>query len=140
MRDKPSFRPFLYPTLFLVALGWGGLALVMHYTRPTLWPRWGFFALLVMACTGATLPISYFINQRLMGKDAGVVTRQSVWVGIYAAVLAWLEMGRVLSFSVALWLLLGFMGVEYLVQLRDRLAHPPVKDDAGEESVPRSAR
>ena len=126
MPSKASFQPFLVPALILLFVGWGGLALLLNTTRPELWPRWGFFALTVMAVTGTALPFSYLLNQRLLAKDAGVTARQAIWVGIYAAVLAWLEIGRALSFSVALWLLLGFLGVEYLAQLRDGAGKPRI--------------
>jgi len=125
MQPKPSFRPFLVPTLVLLAGGWGGLALLLHFTQPELWPRWGFFALVVMAFAGTTLPFSYVLNQRLLSNAANVVTRQSVGVGIYAAILIWLKIGRVLSFSVALWLVLGLLGLEYLTQWRERATRPP---------------
>ena len=120
MDEKPSFRPFLVPMLLLLVGGWSGLALILNFSLPTLWPRWTFFALIVVAFTGTALPVSFLLNQRLMSNDAGVVTRQAIWVGIYFAILAWLQIGHILNFSVALWFVLGFMAVEYLIQLRER--------------------
>ena len=120
MDEKPSFRPFIVPMLLLLVGGWSGLALVLNFSLPTLWPRWAFFALIVAAFTGTALPVSFLLNQRLMSNDAGVVTRQAIWVGIYFAILAWLQIGDILNFSVALWFVLGFMAVEYLIQLRER--------------------
>jgi len=122
MDEKPSFRPFLVPMLLLLVGGWGGLFLVLYFTLPTLWPRWVFFALVVMAFTGAALPFSFLLNQRVFAKGTGVVTRQATWVGIYFAILAWLQSGRILNFSIALWFILGFLGIEFLVQLRERPA------------------
>jgi hypothetical protein len=129
MDEKPSFRPFLIPMLFLLVVGWGGLALLMNFTLPELWPRWGFFALIVMAFTGSALPVTFLVNQRLLSNEAHVVTRQALWVGIYAALLAWLQIGDILNFSVALWLVLGFLAVEFLFQLRKRPAKPPVIEE-----------
>lgn len=120
MDEKPSFRPFFLPTILLLAVGWGGLALILNFSLPTLWPRWAFFALIVIALTGTALPISFFLNQRLLSNETGVVTRQAIWVGIYFAILVWLQIGHILNFSVALWFVLGFLGVEYLIQLRER--------------------
>ena len=120
MDEKPSFRPFIVPMLLLLVGGWSGLALVLNFSLPTLWPRWAFFALIVAAFTGTALPVSFLLNQRLMSNDAGVVTRQAIWVGIYLTILAWLQIGHILNFSVALWFVLGFMAVEYLIQLRER--------------------
>jgi hypothetical protein len=104
--------------------GWGGLALVLNMTQPALWPRWSFYALTVMAFTGTALPFSYFLNRRLMLNEVRVVTRQAVWVGLYAALLAWLKAGQSLSFSVALWIVLISLLVEYLFQLAERAARP----------------
>jgi hypothetical protein len=129
MDEKPSFRPFLIPMLFLLVVGWGGLALLMNFTLPELWPRWGFFALIVMAFTGSALPVTFLVNQRLLSNETHVVTRQALWVGIYAALLAWLQIGDILNFSVALWLVLGFLAVEFLFQLRKRPAKPPVVEE-----------
>ena len=124
MDEKPSFRPFWVPTLFLLLVGWGGLAVILNFSLPTLWPRWAFFALIVMAATGTALPISFLLNQRLLSNDVGVVTRQALWVGIYFAILAWLQIGDILNFSVALWFVLGLLVIEYLIQLRERSWKP----------------
>ena len=127
MDEKPSFRPFIFPTFFLMICGWGGLALIMKFSLPMLWPRWAFFALTVMAFTGTALPASFLLNQRFFSNRAGVVARQAIWVGMYAAILAWLQIGRILNFSVALWFVLGFLGLEFLIQLRER----PARSKAG---------
>lgn len=122
MDEKPAFRPFIFPMLFLAIIGWGGLVALMFFTLPTILPRWAFFALTVMAFTGTTLPVAFIVNQRFLSNAASVVTRQSIWVGVYVAILAWLQIGRILNFSVALWFVLGFLGLEYLIQLRQRPA------------------
>jgi hypothetical protein len=132
MDEQPSFRPFIFPTIFLMVLGWGGLVLLFNFTLPTIWPRWTFFALLVIAFSGTALPFSFLLNQRLFSNGAGVVTRQAVWVGIYFAILAWLQIGRILNFSVALWFVLGFLGLEYLTQLRERPRRRKVPDEPSE--------
>jgi hypothetical protein len=128
MDEKPAFRPFLIPTLFLLICGWGGLALILKFSLPTIWPRWGFFALIVMAFTGSALPISFLLNQRVLANEARVVTRQALWVGIYAAILAWLQVGRTLNFPIALWLVLAFLGIEFVIQLRTGAAKPSATD------------
>lgn len=132
MDEKPSYRPFAFPTIFLMVLGWGGLVLLLTFTLPTIGPRWTFFALLVIAFTGTALPFSFLLNQRLLSNGAAVVTRQAVWVGIYVAILAWLQIGRILNFSVALWFVLGFLGLEYLTQLRERPKRRKVADEPSE--------
>jgi len=122
MTERPTFRPFLVPTLVLLIGGWGGLALLLNFTLPMLWPRWGFFALLVLACTGTAIPISFWFNSVFASEppaEPGVIVRQSIWAGVYFAVLAWLQIGRLLSFTIGLWLAIGLIILEYLLRLRE---------------------
>jgi hypothetical protein len=129
--EKPTFRPFLFSTLVLFLGGWAGLALLMNYTLPTLWPRWGFFALLVLACTGTAIPVSFWLNSVFSASPAAdprVVVRQSIWVGVYFSVLAWLQIGRLLSFTIGLWLALGLIAIEYLLRLRETSSSKPSND------------
>ena len=102
--------------------GWGGLALLMNFSLPFLWPRWGLYALIVLAGSGTTLPLSYFFNSifsNLTVSRAGVIVRESVSMGVYLALLTWLEVGRVLNFQIAVWLGLGLFAIEYLLRLRE---------------------
>jgi len=122
MDDKPTFRPFLFSTIFLLLTGWGGLILLLNFSLPDIGSRWGFFALLILAGTGTAIPVSYWINTRFPSNppaEGRVIVRQSVYVGVYLAVLAWLEIGRVFNFSIAVWLALGLAAIEYLVRLRE---------------------
>jgi len=130
MDEKPTFRPYLFPTLVLLIGGWGGLALLLNYSLPTLWPRWGFFALTVLACTGAAIPVSFWLNSVFSASplaEPRIVLRQSIWVGIYFALLAWLQIGRALTFTLGLWLALGLVAIEYLFILRET-SPKPAKD------------
>ena len=126
MEDKLSFRTFLLPTILLIITGWGGLALLLNFTLPYLWPRWGMYALIVLASTGTFLPISYLFNSifsNLTIARAGVIVRESVAVGVYFALITWLEIGRVLNFQIAVWLGLGLAVVEYLMRLYESSNH-----------------
>lgn len=120
-----TFRPFMVPTLILFAGGWGGLALLLNLSKPTLWPRWGMFALIVLAATGTAIPISFWLNQIFWKNPPpkpGVIIRESVAVGVYFALLAWLSIGRALNLPIAIWLALGLIVVEYLLRLRENSA------------------
>jgi hypothetical protein len=130
MDDIKSFRPFLVSTILLIVLGWAGLFLLLNFTLPTLWPRWGFFALIVLALTGTTLPISFTLNRVFPSNppvEPAVIVRQSLWVGVYFAVLAWLSVGRILNFSIGLWLALGIVAIEYLIRVREVVSSAPPK-------------
>jgi len=123
MDDQPTFRPFVFPAIFLAVAGWGALILLLNLSLPTLWPRWSFFALLVVALTGTALPLTYFFNRRFPTTppaEPHVIVRQAVWVGAYFATLAWLSMGRVLTISLGTWIAVGFAVIEYLIRLRER--------------------
>lgn len=131
MDEKPTFRPYLFPTLVLIIGGWGGLALLLNYTLPEIWPRWGFFALIVLACTGTAIPISFWLNSVFSANplaEPRVVMRQSIWVGVYFALLAWLQIGRVLNFTLALWLALGLIAIEYIFRMRETSTKPAKED------------
>lgn len=127
MDEAPSYRPFLVPNLLLIVGGWGGLYLLLNLTEPGIWPRWGFFALVVLACSGTALPLVYLLNRLFPSRppvEPRVITRQAAWFGVYFAVLAWLNIGRILDFSVGLWLALGLAAIEYFLRTRETLPAP----------------
>jgi len=129
MDDQPTFRSFLFPSILLAVIGWGALILLLNLSLPTLWPRWSFFALLVVALTGTALPLTYFLNRRFPSAppaEAAAIIRQAVWVGVYFATLAWLSMGRVLTISLATWIAVGFAVIEYLIRLREKTVRKTV--------------
>lgn len=114
--------------IVLVVIGWGGLAVLMFTSLPTLGPRWLFFFLCVCALTGLVLPIAYFLNLRFPSKPAAggdVVLRQALWVGVYGATLAWLQLGRLVSLGSALILAGLFTLFEVLLRLWERSRWKP---------------
>ena len=133
MNLKPSFRPYLLRTFLLFLIGWGGLAAMLRYTLPTVWQRWGFFALWTIALTATALPIVYFIATRFSADpvEPQVVVRQALWVGVFGATLAWLQLARVVTIYVILGLGGGLIIIESLLRLRERARWrvPEVPDD-----------
>jgi len=123
MNGKPNFRPFIIPTIALAVIGWTGLYALLQYTLPTLWPRWSFYALLVIALTGTAIPLMFLYNAFLSSQpttDASIIMRQSIWVGFYGALLGWLQMGRVLTFGLGIAIGAGLAVIEYAIRLRER--------------------
>jgi hypothetical protein len=119
---SPSVLSVLPPSLFLFLAGWGGLGVLVYLFPPLVWPRWGFFFFLVMAGTGTALPFTAFLNRRFGSTpppDAGVVTRQALWVGVYFSVLAWLQIPRLLTPTMAVLLAAGLVLIEWLLRLRE---------------------
>ena len=99
---------------------------------PLVWARWGFFALWFIALTGTSLPIMYLLNQRFESDppaEPQAIVRQALWVGVYGATLAWLQLGHLVTLWVWMGLGGGLIALEYFIRLRER-AHwkPPVLD------------
>jgi hypothetical protein len=116
-------RRILPLSIVLTVVGWIGLLLIIRTTVPKLGPRWLFFFLGVLALTGPTLPIVYFLNQRFPSDppvEDMVVLRQSLWVGVFGSTVAWLQLGRMLTTGLALILAGVFVLIEFLLRLFER--------------------
>jgi hypothetical protein len=127
-QSPPSVTAFLPAALLLALIGWGGLGVLILFTLPTVGPRWLFFFLSFLALTGTALPVVAFLNRRFPGEppaSQATVLRQAIWFGIYGATLAWLQIGRVLTPSLALLLALGLVLIEWLIRLRERSQWKP---------------
>ena len=132
MPTPPSFRKYLLSILLLLLFGWGGLTALFLYTLPTVWPRWAFFFLWVVALTGAALPFTYFFNYRFPTQppaESPVIVRQALWVGVYGATLAWLQLGRLVTLWVVVGLAGGLMAMEYFIRLRELARWKPAAPD-----------
>ena len=132
--QKITLRNYLPSALTFMLLGWGGLAALFYFFRPLVWARWGFFALGVMALTGTSMPIVFFFNQRFSSDppaESNVIVRQSIWVGVFFATLAWLQLGRLVTLFVILGLAGGLVAVEYFIRLREKAnwKKPTIPDD-----------
>jgi hypothetical protein len=132
--DEPlEFKPFGLSSLFLMIMGWGGLYLLVTQTLPYVWPRWGFFVLALIALTGTALPIVYFFHRRFPAEkpaEANVIVRQALWFGVYGAMLAWLQLGRLVTVYVILGLAGGLAAIEYFIRLRESARwKPPIPSD-----------
>ena len=132
MSPKPSFRPYFLPTLILLLLGWGGLYAITLFTLPFVWARWGFFALWVIALTATSFPVIYFVTTRFSSEktEPQVLVRRALWVGVYGATLAWLQLARLVNVYVILGLAFGLVAIESLLRLRERARwHAPEMDE-----------
>ncbi len=134
MDSKPiTFRGYLSSTMALILMGWGGVAVLLYYSLPFVWARWGFFVFGIMALTGTALPIVYFFHRRFPTDPPAapnVIVRQSLWVGVYAATLAWLQLGRLVGLYVILGLAGGLIAIEYFIRMREKATRtPPVISD-----------
>jgi hypothetical protein len=126
--SSPPIKDFLPATIFLMLIGWGGLFLLIFYSLPTVGPRWLFFFLSVLALTGTALPVMAFLNRRfpsLPPPSHGVIVRQALWVSVYISTLAWLQIGRVSSLTLAILLAVGLALIEFLLRLSERSQWKP---------------
>ncbi len=124
----PTIRSVLPASLMMALTGWLGIAALVFLTLPTIGPRWLFFFMLVLALTGSVLPLAAFLNLRFPTTPpapAGVILREALWVGIYFATLAWLQIGRVLTGPLALVILVGLILMEWLLRLREKSQWTP---------------
>ena len=111
---SPSVKTFIPTAVILIVVGWGGLIYLFQNSLPTVGPRWLFFFLAVLALTGTV---------RFPGPPPatiGVILRQSLWAGIYFPTLAWLQIGRTLTPTLALLFALGLILIEILLRMRER--------------------
>jgi hypothetical protein len=117
-----DYRSLMAAAAILAGVGWIGLVLVMTETLPTVGPRWLFFFLWTAAVTGTTLPFIWLLHRRFVAEaaPAAVLMRQSLWLGLFATVLVWLQINRNLTLPVALLLAAGLAAVEWLLRLVER--------------------
>ncbi len=135
MERSPSAGQYISSALFLMLVGWGGLVLLIFVFSlpPLVWARWGFFALWFVALTGTALPLTFFLNLRFPSDppaEPNAVVRQAIWVGVYGSILAWLQLGHLISLWVWMGLAGGLIGIEYLMRLREKARwRPPEVED-----------
>ena len=140
MIDPPRSRELVASAIILGVVGWGGLALLFALTVPTVWPRWLFFLLWVMALTGTGLPLAYWLNARNDAPEAPelqVVIRQALWVGVFGATLAWLQLGRLASLWIVITLACGLGAIEYFIRIREQARRRPAGTGQRSQGPPR---
>ena len=126
--------PVLVAAALLGGIGWVGLILVVVGMIPALFPRWLFFALWLTALTGTAVPFVRVLHRRFTPAGAppahgNIILRQALWVGLFGAACAWLQIGRVLSLPVALLLAVGLAAIEWFLLARDHSRRPAQSAD-----------
>jgi len=125
---SPPVKTFLPISLILAVPGWTLLTYLVTQTIPELRNRWLFFAAIVITITGSSLPAVAYMNRiiKLFGPaNYEIVIREGIMIGLYAAILLWLNKGQILSLGLALILAVGLILVELLLRLRSRSAWQP---------------
>ncbi len=127
-RPVSSFIPYLASAISLFIIGWGSAVFAIFGLTPTVWARWLLFFGGTLGLTGMALPVTWFLNLRFPSEPpAGpsVIIRQAIWVGVYGAVLVWLQQARLVTIWTALGLAVGLIAIEYLVRMRERARWQP---------------
>ncbi|MCB9436857.1 MAG: hypothetical protein H6673_07655 [Anaerolineales bacterium] len=111
---------------FMILIGWGGLVYLVQNVLPTPGPRWMFFVLLYIAAVGTSLPFIRFLNIRFTNPNVPetVILREGLWVGLFVTTCAWLQIPRVLNWSIALLLALAVVVIEGFLRLREVYDEP----------------
>jgi hypothetical protein len=120
----PDHVGALIAALVFMVLGWSGLYVLVTTTLPRVGPRWIFFVLLQIAVTGTVLPFVRYLNVRFTPLQAplplgGVLVRQSVWIGLFVVICAWLQIPRVLNAPLAFFTAMAFVVLEVFLRARE---------------------
>lgn len=109
----------------MAGVSWVALYQLITTTPPLAFPRWLFFILFYIAATGTAMPFVWTLNRRFSGNryaaSGGVMLRQSMWVGLFAVIAAWLQMTRTLNPITAFFLALSMIVIEAFLRIRERM-------------------
>ncbi|HUF38881.1 MAG TPA: hypothetical protein VMN57_10180 [Anaerolineales bacterium] len=121
--QSPPVIKFVPAAIVLGGLGWTAVVwLFLNAVPYAAGVRWLFFLSFFLAVSGSALPGIAFLNRRFPGRipaTQAVVLRQSAWVGLYAAALAWLQIGRLVTFATAALIGVGLLILETVFRLRE---------------------
>ena len=112
---------------FLAIVGWAGGIITTNYLIPTVGPRWLFFMVWFVALTGSAVPFANFLHRRFSGHNPSesVALREAIWVGLFGATCAWLQLGRDLNWATGLLLAAALIAIEVFLILRARSQWKP---------------
>jgi hypothetical protein len=127
----PTFRSILPLSIVLAVIGLLGLFILMQFSLPTIFPRWVFYFFIVLAATGLALPVVLFLNIRFPSKPPvgmPIILREAVWAGVYASLIAWLQLGRVLTSFLTGTLAIVVVLIEVLLRIWERSRWTPPQE------------
>lgn len=130
MKKFPSVQSIFILSGILAGSGFLGLLILIFATLPTLGPRWLFFFFLTLLAIGVSLPLIHFLHRRFPSEppvNTGILLRQAIWVGVYTDLLVWLQLGRALDTARAVFIAIGLIVIEFLLQMREHNKFQPPK-------------
>ncbi len=126
--SAPEHPSLVIAAAFLAFGGWAGLILLFSLADPmVMGPRWLFFVLWTLALTGTAAPFVRYLNRRFARAPvpSAVMLREALFVGLFGATVAWLQLIRVLTGPLALLIGFGLLGADLLLRLRERSRWEP---------------
>lgn len=105
----------------MILVGWGGMFVLVQNVLPTAGPRWIFFMLLYIGVAGTSLPFIRLLNTRFVNEYVQdmVILRESLWFALYITTIAWLQIPRVLNWTIAILLAMAIIVIEAFLRLRE---------------------
>ena len=118
----PPFGKIVLTSLFLLFFGGAGLSLIVFNLEPRLGPRWLFFFFLTIAGAGLAMPASFFIQRRFATRKVPgkVFVREGLLFGVFLSLLAWLQLGRILTNLIIIIIAVGFLVLEMLLRMAEK--------------------
>lgn len=89
--------------------------------------------------TGSGLPVIVFLNIRFPSYppiDTPVVIRQACWIGVFSGVIAWLQLGRILTPAIGVIIAVGLVVIEGLIRLREKSKWNPASSEPTADDTP----
>jgi len=127
-KQSPRFLPVFVTSIILILIGAGGLGYLFLYTVPTLGPRWFLYFLVTALSSGLVLPVVYYLHLRFPSKPPVtqvVIVREALWFGVYADIVLWLQLGKVLNPALAIFIAIGLLMIEIVIRMRERSRFTP---------------
>jgi hypothetical protein len=126
--SSPDYRGVLISAALMALIGWLGVYLVMTLSLPTVGPRWLLFFLWTLAATGTALPFVWLLHLRFGGETpapAAIIMRQGLEIGLFSALILWLQINRALSISLGALIAVGLALIEGFLRLIERSRWSP---------------
>ena len=81
-----------------------------------------FFFFLSIIGAGIALPFSYLIQRRFANQvvQGKVLIREAIFFGVFLALIAWLQLGRILTNLIVVVIAAGFTLLEMLLRMAEK--------------------
>ncbi len=67
--------------------------------------------------------------------DTPIVIRQACWIGVFSGVIAWLQLGRILTPGIGVVIAIGLVVIEGLIRFREKSRWSPMENGTPDELV-----